>query len=93
MNCTTTTTTSTTTTTTTAAPSTFFIRGINCADINDIRFFSYTDGPLNNGNVIQINSGINIGCWTLSTTKPGAGANGSITGLWSIIADCGSCGI
>ena len=93
LSCPVTTTTSTTTTTTTVTPSTFFIRGINCADANDARLFSYSDGPLNNGDVIQIDSGANIGCWTLSTTKPGTGANGSITGLWSIIAGCGSCGI
>jgi hypothetical protein len=81
------------TVTPTPQPSEFYIKGTNCADALDIRFFSYTDGPLNDGNVIQINSGINIGCWTLSTFMPGTGENGDITGTWSIIANCGSCTI
>lgn len=97
INCTTTTTTTTTTTstttTTTTAASVFYVRATNCADSADIRFFSYTDGPLNDGDVIQINSGANTGCWTLSFFKPGTGANGSITGLWTSIGSCLNCTI
>jgi hypothetical protein len=70
--------------------STLFVRGTNCADSGDIRSFSYSGG-LQDGDVIQINSGINIGCYTLTTFKPGSGTNGNIDGLYTIIGDCLNC--
>jgi hypothetical protein len=68
-------------------PTAFYIKGSGCTNL-EIRFFSYTDGPLNDGDVIYINSGPNQGCYTLSTFMPGTGDNGDITGIWQIIDDC-----
>jgi Fe-S cluster biogenesis protein NfuA len=72
----------------TPEPSPFYIKGTDCATGTIIAFFSYTDGPLNDGNVIYISSGPNQGCWTLSTFMPGTGEDGSITGIWQIVVDC-----
>ena len=73
-------------------PELFYIRGINCSNPSDVRFFSYRGTILNDGDVIQI-SGINTGCWTLSTTSPGTGQNGEITDQFTIIGDCINCTI
>jgi hypothetical protein len=75
------------TVTPTPEPSAFYIKGSGCT-IEEIRFFSYTDGPLNDGDVIYISSGPNQGCWTLSTFMPGTGDDGSITGIWEIVDNC-----
>jgi hypothetical protein len=73
--------------------STLYIKGTSCTDpVNDVRSFSYSGG-LQDGDVIQINSGANIGCYTMSTFKPGVGTNGNIDGLYTIIGDCLNCTI
>jgi hypothetical protein len=52
---------------------------------------TYTSAPVD-GDVIQVDSGALIGCWTASYFKPGAGTDGTLTSFTSI-GNCINCTI
>ena len=65
----------------------FYYRFIQCpAYGSNIYQWSSTTGGLQDGDVIQTTTS----CYTVSTFKPGAGADGPVPS-YTIIANCSSC--